>query len=445
MNIPGIFDDETTARIERINRFYDIYEGRQEWEVNTGDYKPTVKITNWVKKLVDKKARFLFGNELYFNFDNEEQEQFFQDILRKNRFHEKLLKALKDLLIGGNMALRIFADRDTGVRLLFSPAQEFIVTYGIEDIDRIERAIFFYWMKDSQDKREQRIKRQVWELQDGECVLDERTFNGYGEVISVEYDNFHNGLDFIPVIVFQNGGLTGETEGSSDVERLWSNQNAYNHLTSDDIDALKSQMFGQDVFTDASEDTLESIRIAPGAVIDLKTDTEAQSNGKQANVERLEGGFSYSERYDSALDEIKDSLFSLMDIPNTSLAELKGMMASGKSMKAVYWDLISVSDELFSMWESGLYKMVDMVFKMIYLYGCYGGIKFPPDYDLVIEKYYPIPEDNLLERKTDLEEVINGVRSKRSYLKKWSSSEDIEEELKEIAKDMGEGFGLNDE
>lgn len=203
--IPGLFDDNTTARIERINRLYDIYDGKQEWQINTRDYTPTIKITNWIRKLIDKKARFLFGNELFFNFFNDdEREDFFRKILEANRFHEKLLKALRDLLIGGNVALRIFADKDGGIKLLFSPAQEFLITHSIEDIDHIEKAVFFYWIKDDNDLSEQRIKRQTWELIDGKCVLDERTFNGYGEVISVEYDNYRNGLDFIPVILFQN-------------------------------------------------------------------------------------------------------------------------------------------------------------------------------------------------------------------------------------------------
>ncbi len=43
------------------------------------------------------------------------------------------------------------------------------------------------------------------------------------------------GLDFIPVVIITNGGLTEETEGISDVKELWDNQDAYNKLTSDDI------------------------------------------------------------------------------------------------------------------------------------------------------------------------------------------------------------------
>ncbi len=335
----------------------------------------------------------------------------------------------------------MWADKKEGIKLIFSPAQEFKVTYQVENTDRPEKAVFFYWLNDELDRQNQRIKKQEWKLEGGECTLSEKTYDGYGNVISTDYENYKNGLDFIPVIIFQNAGLTGETNGRSDIEMLWSNQNTYNHLTSDDVDALKFQMFGQDVFTDASEDTLESVRIAPGAMIDLRTDIIASQNGKQAQVKRLEGGFSYSERYEGALSEIKDALFSLMDIPNTSLSELKGMMASGKSMQAVYWDLMSVCDELWLMWESGLRKMVDMIFKMIELYGCY-GVHFSDNYNFTIDHEYPLPDATLEERKLDLEEVVNGVRSKKSYLLKWSEAEDIEEELKNIAIDSGEAFDV---
>ncbi len=44
------------------------------------------------------------------------------------------------------------------------------------------------------------------------------------------------------MVIITNGGLTGETEGVSDVAQLWDNQDAYNKLTSDDIDALKFQI-----------------------------------------------------------------------------------------------------------------------------------------------------------------------------------------------------------
>ena len=36
----------------------------------------------------------------------------------------------------------------------------------------------------------------------------------------VEYENYDTGLNFIPIIIVTNGGLTGETEGKIDVEKI---------------------------------------------------------------------------------------------------------------------------------------------------------------------------------------------------------------------------------
>ena len=67
------------------------------------------------------------------------------------------------------------------------------------------------------------------------------------------------GLDFIPCYVIINEGLTGDLMGESDVAELIDLQNAYNHLISDDADALRFNMFPQTVATDAKAESLEYI------------------------------------------------------------------------------------------------------------------------------------------------------------------------------------------
>ena len=146
------------------------------------------------------------------------------------------------------------------------------------------------------------------ELVNNRCILNEMIVDGEGMPISIEYENYDTQLDFIPFIVVLNGGLTGETEGVSDIELLWDNQNAYNRLTSDDIDALKFQMFGQDVVTDAAEESLRNIKIAPGAMIDLQTDTSQAVDGRQAKMERLESKFSYKDKFEDTVNRIKNDM-----------------------------------------------------------------------------------------------------------------------------------------
>lgn len=331
------------------------------------------------------------------------------------------------------MAIKLWAHKDVGLKIIFAPAQEFFPVYNIDDVDQLEKVPFVYMINDEPEPEDQRIKKQVWELINGRCILNEATYNGKGEIVSVEYDNYDTGLDFIPVIVITNGGLTGETEGVSDVELLWSNQDVYNKLTSDDVDALKFQMFGQDVITDADEKSLQNIKIAPGAMIDLQTDATQANEGRQAKMERLESGFSYSEKFQDTINRIKGDLYDTLDVPNISLEQLRGLMQSGKSMKALYWGLISACEEDATEWEPALRQMVDYIFRMVDIYNLYGAREIARfETSLVIERTYPLPEDEADQKRVDMEEVTAEVRSRKSYIKKWLEVEDVDAELEQI-------------
>lgn len=427
-------------RINKINHLYNLYEGMQEWDTKDDlDYEPTKKITNYIKKIIDKKARFMFGKEPYFNLQGddpriaEEKENLLQEILTENKWHSKLLKAKKDCSIGGNIAIKVQGSVDAGIKIVFSPAQEFLTITNEDDIDTLEKVVFFYNLNTSAEKKDQRIKRQIWELVNGKCVINEAIYDGYGNIIEVIEEDTINGLDFLPIVIVRNGGLTGDTIGYSDVEMLWSNQDAYNKLTSDDQDALKFQMFGQTVLTDADETSIDSITIAPGALVDLQTDLAQANNNRQAKAERLESNFTYGSKYIDTVDRVKADMYDLMDVPNTSLEKLRGMMASGQSMKAVYWDLMATCDEDWTEWGPALTQVVEYIFKVVAAYNIYGAGSIAA-YETVtkIEKSYPIAENEIEQRKMDLQEVISNTRSKRSYIRKWSEIDDVDEEYKQI-------------
>lgn len=438
-------------RINYINKMYSIYEGDQEWLVNSDlDYRPTVKVTNLIKKLIDKKARFMMGREPYINIlpvrdlstdeEAEIKEDYLNRVLADNKWHSKLLKAKKDCSIGGKVAIKLWAGEE-GIKIIFTPAQEFIAYHSIDDVDQVEKVIFFYYLNNESDKQEQRLRKQKWELVNGRCILNQGLYNGAGELLEVEYEDYYNGLDFIPVIIIQNGGLTGETEGKSDVEVLWSNQDQYNKLTSDDIDSLKFQMFGETVITDASLETIESIVSAPGAIIDLQTDLTQANQGRQADIKRLENTFAYHDKFESTIRRIKSDMYDLVDVPDTSLEQLKGMMASGKSMEAVYWDLMATCDEEWTEWAPALKQMTDYIFKIAKTY----KLAELPEVETTvnIERYYPISKDEQTERRLDLDEVLAGTRSKYSYIQKWNETENIDDEIEKILNDKRDENSLS--
>lgn len=411
------------------------------------DYRPTRKITNLVKKLIDARARFMFGKELFFDIrpietdagdstryqdEAQEKEDLLADILGDNKFHAKILKARKDCSIGGRVAIKLWGHKDEGLKIIISPAQEFIPQYNEDDIDLLEKVIFIYALNDEKEPELQRIKKQTWKMAGDGCILNEGIYNGRGDVVEVLYEDHDTGLDFIPIVIIQNGGLTGETEGKSDVELLWSNQDAYNRLTSDDIDALRFQMFGQDIFTDATENSLKNIKIAPGALIDLQTEQNIDG-GRQAKVERLESRFTYAVKFEDTVNRVKNDLYDTLDVPNVGLEQLKGLMQSGKSMKALYWSLMAACDEDWTEWGPALEQMADYIFKMVDTYNLYNARKKARyETSLKIYNYYPIPEDEADGKRIDMEEVAAQVRSRRSYMDKWGEYENIDNELQQI-------------
>lgn len=449
--LQGLYGDQL-ERVSKINKYYGLYAGEQSWETNSNlDYEPTKKVTNIIKKLIDTRSRFMFGREPFFdirpvkedakgsttNADAaQEKEDLLYQILTENKFHSKLLKARKDCSIGGKIAIKLWAHKKVGLKIIFSPAQEFFTQFNLDDVDQLEKVVFLYALNNEDKPENQRIKKQVWEMVGNKCILNETTHDGKGNTKSIEYQDYNTELDFIPVIIVQNGGLTGETEGLSDVAQLWDNQDNYNKLTSDDIDALKFQMFGQDVITDANEDSLVNIKISPGAMIDLQTDNAQANQGRQAKMERLESGFSYDSKFKDTVDRLKNDMYDTLDVPNVSLEQLKGLMQSGKSMKALYWGLMSVCHEDFTEWGPALTQMVEYIFKMVDVYNLYGARQVAK-YETTtnIELVFPIQEDEDEQKRVGMEEVIADVRSRKSYMKDFGNYEDIDSELEQIQKE----------
>lgn len=446
--LQGVYGD-FLEKVNKIIEYYKIYDGEQQWATNTDlDYTPTKKITNIIKKIIDTRARFMFGREPFFDVrpvqkDKEgsttnqdlaqEKEDLLYKILSDNKFHSKLLKARKDCSIGGKVAIKLWGHKEVGLKIIFSPAMEFFPQYNLDDVDQLEKVVFLYALNNESKPEDQRIKKQVWEMQGDKCTLNESTHDGKGNTVSIEYQDYNTGLDFIPVIIITNGGLTGETEGVSDVKQLWGNQDNYNKLTSDDIDALKFQMFGQDVITDAKEESLKNIKIAPGAMIDLQTDVVQANEKRQAQIKRLESGFSYKDKFEDTVDRLKSDMYDTLDVPNVNLEQLKGIIQSGKSMKALYWGLMAVCDEDWTEWGPALEQMVEYIFRMVDVYNLYGARTIARYETTVnIERYYPIQEDEDTQKRVDMEEVVAEVRSRKSYMNKWGEYEDIDSELEQI-------------
>ncbi len=433
----GLYGSAVLEDIGKTIRLYNFYEGRgQDWTVASGlDYKPTKKKVNLVKKLIKREAGFMFGRTPEINLKPAEgsveaiapAQRILNDVLEKSRFKSKLIQAARDCFIGKRVAIKISGGFGREPMISFRPSFEFVYSTADDDCDTLSKIIFFYQTNNETERKNQRIWKQKYFLQNGRCILNEGVYDGFGQLLEGGYDT-DTGLDFIPCCVILNEGLTGDLMGESDVEELIDLQNAYNHLNSDDADALKFNMFPQTVATDAKAESLENIMLSPGALVDLQTDPAVMgdSQSRQAKLEKLESSFGYSDRFEAAINRTKNDMFDLMSIPNVSLEQLKGLMQSGKSMRALYWELIARCEEKWASWEPALIWLAKAVLKMK---AVYGNADIPDDYSVQIEHLYPIIEDDFDEMANDRQEVAGGLRSRRSYIEKWGVAPDAEAEL----------------
>lgn len=425
--LTGLYGQEVIRDMNEIIELYNFYEGKgQHWETRGDlDYTPTKNITNYTKKLIKEEARFLFGKTPYFKIETdnessqEQLQEFIDETLKKNNFDSKLIKGARDCFIGKRVALKLNYSEEAGIKIMFRPSLEFVFEPLDDDIDELKKIIFFYQTNDSKLKDEQRIWKQTYEMIRGKCILDEGIYDGTGKLTESLFDSYDTGLDFIPAKVIINDGLTGDLKGESDVAEIMHNQIAYNRLTSDDVDALKFNMFPQTVATDASESSLENIKIAPAALIDLQTDLTAGEN-RQGKMEKLESSFSYDARFENSINRIKSDMFDLLNIPNLSLQDLRGMITSGKSMKALYWQLITRCEEKYQEWGTAFEWMVSRIIRMAKIYN---ATSLPDnDYTITVDNRYPLMEDEQEEKENDRAEVFNQVRSKKSYMDKWETT-----------------------
>ncbi|MGM9536074.1 MAG: phage portal protein [Intestinibacter sp.] len=438
----GVYGEAVLREMYDIIKLYDMYEGIGTIPVaEEEDYTPTQKKTNLIKKLIKEEARFLFGKtpEMYIKScdDTKTKEEeiinsYIQRVLKDNMFSEKLVKGARDCFIGKRVALKLYANSETKeLRIMFLPSLEFVYESFENNPSELQKIIFFYQINKEVEKEKQRIWKQKYEMIDGKCILTEGIYNGWGFLVESIVENVDLKLSGIPCYVIINDGLTGDPLGESDVTELIDNQIQYNRLSSEDVDALRKGMnriiYGIDVDPDASA----KFKLKPGAFWDVATDPASAE--KQATLGTISTDFGYGDKIETSLKRIKSDMYENLNIPMLSNEELKGMMTSGKSMKALYWQLITRCEEKMMAWGPALEWLIKAILEITKVY----KIEAIPeiDYEVVIENNYPLQEDEDSEKVLDLQQVNAQAMSRKTFIKKWQGVTDdvADAELKQIA------------
>lgn len=450
---------DVLAEMTEICKYYKVYKKGMDFTVegSNGDYVPATLRYKMAASLINKEARFLFAESPDVTVDakgdagqvsKEAKDELtnwndlLKSVLDANLFEKALLQAAKDCFIGKRVAGVVNFNEEDGVTITFLPATQFLFETRIGNDNILTKFVCFIVVKDSTTLNNKRVFKKKYTLIDGVVHLEERMYDGAGREVSTEEfeptEQQPTKLATIPAVVFLNDGLTGDSEGESEIDLLQDYEQYYSKLANGDIDAERKTMNPTRYAIDMDQRSTKGLSSSAGAFWDLQSDQNLDHPAPKVGM--LESAMNYSEALKTSLDRIKTAGYEQVDMPNITLETMTGAITSGKALKAIYWPLIVRCKEKMKMWGPKLRQLAEIVFE--------GALAYPNTitkyvdtplvpvaHEIHVEQNTPLPEDELEERNMDLAEVAAQTMSKKSYMKKWRglTDDEAQEELEQIA------------
>ena len=439
-------------------------------------------------KVVDDAGKELMKKAIA---DAEDKRQLVDDIFTAGDFWKQTLTAFKDCTIGKRVLLTIQANPGEPIRFRYFTMPEFQYELDPKDITKLKRVSIVYqdertrgmlaakqvWYKWTYEMRTQTVDQtdeegnvvQVpVEGAEATCWYKKETVDGNNTQVTepVELENLDNTsaylageqpkemaypdnidwtdtrLSELPCRIILNGGLTGDIWGTSDVKELMDMANSYNRVNSDFRDALRFKMFEQPVFVDADTRSIKDAKIAPNAIIDLKTDPvldNGEGTSRAAQAFMLSSTFNFVQAADSYLDRLKKDMYEHMDQP---LPEEIKSVPSAKAMRFMFQDLVGRCEEKWATgWDSAVAWAIQFMCEAIRMFNLYPeqrgvALANTATTDVLTHKY-PIPEDETEKKTIALQEVETKVKSHKTYIREFGDVEDEEIEWMEIMDEDG--------
>lgn len=456
--LDGLYGSTLLRDMHQIINLYNVYEYGADYTAEAKDYTPADLRFKYARSILDKEARFLFSKTPDFFVDvdpgdTKESKQSARQasavyqtlvdrVLASNQFPRALLQAAKDCFIGKRVALMYNISEATGkIGISFLPSLEFVYDVDPNDSNSLTKIIAFYGLNTETNHEKQRIYKKKYELKEGFCYYTEEVYNGLGQVVETISPETKTLFEFIPAWVIVNDGLTGDLIGTSEIELLQDYESWYSKMSGKDLDAESTGMNPIRWARDMSPESTKELSIAAGSFWDLSTDQNA-ADGVTGEVGVLDSPMTYTNALTTTLDRVKGAMYEQTAVPNVSPDALKGVVTSGKTLKAIYWDLIVRCDEKMLVWRPALQFMAECIIEGVRLYpsvaNTYIDDPLPEEsYEIRVDNQYSLPEDEAEEKQTDLAEVNAQTMSKRSYMKKWRNltDEEADEELQQIARE----------
>jgi hypothetical protein len=446
----GILDELT-----EIASYYTTYKKGVSFAVEgtNGDYVPAQLKIKLASNLVNKQARFLFaeapdmivepkGDVGDATEDSKNALTVMNDLLKtvldRNNFEDTLIKAAKDCFIGKRIAFLVNFNDEDGITISALPSTQFIYETKTGDSSVLTKFVCFIVIKDSRSLKDRMIFKKKYELDsNGNVWLEEQLYDGTGAMVEDVTRRQQILLDRIPAVVIINDGLTGDTFGESEIEKLTETEGWFSKLTNADIDAMRKNMNPIRYSIDIDSSSTKMFKAGPGAY----WDAQSSSSGENAHpsIGIVESAMAYSQSLSTTLDRVKQAAYEQVDMPNIDIDSMQGTITSGKALKAIYWPLIVRCKEKMKTWGPALRKLISIIVDGSLVYSeiaadYVSDTLMPVAYEPKVEVNYPLPEDETDEKNMDLSEVDAGTMSRKAYMMKWRmlTDDEAEAELEQI-------------
>lgn len=458
--INGEVEDDAKDILDELTeicKYYKIYkEGEQFTTEGTGGYYvPAMLRYKLVSTLINKEARFLFaeapriqvgpkGDVGAVTPDAEDALTVLNDLITTvfdvNNFEGELIKGARDCFIGKRIAMMANFNEEDGITITFLPSTQFIYETRMGNPSVLTKFICFIVVKESKRLSSKLIfkKKYVLDEDTGEVWLSEGLYDGLGQLVEDVTEPMKIELDRIPVVVVVNDGLTGESQGVSEVELLKGYEQWYSKLSNADIDAERKSMNPVRYSVDMDQQSTKNLSSSAGSFWDLMSDQNLDHPSPSVGL--LESSMNFSESLKTTLDRIKQSAYEQIDMPIISLDSLHAAITTGKGLKAIYWSLIVRCSEKMKSWGPQIQNLVEIIIDGALAYPNV-AVQHTDDiisevaYQVTVEAVTPLPEDETEQKTMDLNEVQTGVRSRKSYMMKWMelTEDEVQEELEQMA------------
>ncbi|WP_143314217.1 phage portal protein [Clostridium sp. HBUAS56017] len=454
----------TDLELAKLNN--DLVLFGQNWKVNDDlGYTPTQCIINKAKPLLKKQSRWMFGKppDITINADNsddnakklcEDLRKYLENILNA-KFWKETRQAFLESTIKKRVAVRIAANPNTKY---LKVRYDSIDNVSYKEVDGVVTEIKYFSedlgnaTKIDDTKKLYYIYKYYYKEIEGEqgnelqykASFSKLTYRGDNlsepieeEEVDYKKNNYELGFDNnkLPCWVIKNSPELNSQYGESDLEDLIDSQNEYNHKVSDYADAQKFQMFGSVAVVDGSEESVNKLMLAPGALHAIKTRDEIKDS-KQAKIERQEYSLSCGEAVENRLKTLETDMKFMLDMPD--IKDLTNI-PSGKAMKYLYNDLVARCEEKWTDWEPYLLELIEYIVDISPQMKLDGWdsqfANLIGKCTISFKHNYPIPEDETDTKTLAMDEVATGVRSVKSYIRDITKEEDAEKAYQEIVEE----------